>query len=139
MNEARSWSEKLGMHPELTIGYLGLLLLMIGDGVESGFLSPVLYDMHFAPSRVALVFTLYGATAALAAWLSGTLSDLFGPKKVMWVGFLIWVLCEIPFLLIGIAHANYPAACPRSAPCWPALWCPATARTRRSGFRPCSS
>ena len=107
MNQARSWSERLGMHPELVVGYLGLLLFMIGDGVESGFLSPVLYDMHFAPSRVALVFTLYGATAALAAWLSGTLSDLFGPKKVMWAGFLIWVLCEIPFLLLGIAHANY--------------------------------
>ena len=100
--------ETIGMHPQLAIGYLGLLLFMIGDGVEAGFLSPMLYDMHFPPSKIALVFTLYGATAALAAWLSGTLSDLFGPKKVMWAGLLIWVLCEIPFLLIGIAHANYP-------------------------------
>ncbi len=100
--------EKAGIYPELAIGYLGLLLFMIGDGVEAGFLSPMLRDMHFTGSQVALVFTLYGATAAIAAWLSGTLSDLYGPKKVMWAGLLIWVICEIPFLLIGIAHANYP-------------------------------
>ncbi len=103
-----SWLEKIGIHPELAVGYLGLLLFMIGDGVEAGFLSPVLFDMHYTPSQVAHVFTLYGATAAVASWLSGTLSDLFGPKKVMWAGLLIWVIFEIPFLLIGIAHANYP-------------------------------
>ncbi len=108
MNRTAAWLEKVGIHPELAIGYLGLLLFMIGDGVESGFLSPLLVDMHYSESKVALVFTLYGATAAVASWLSGTLSDLWGPKKVMWAGFLIWIVCEIPFLLVGIAHANYP-------------------------------
>ncbi len=108
MNGTVSWFEKVGIHPQLAIGYLGLLLFMVGDGVEAGFLSPLLVDMHYSESQVALVFTLYGATAAIASWLSGTLSDLWGPKNVMWVGFLIWVLCEIPFLLVGIAHANYP-------------------------------
>ncbi len=107
MTRAAQWLEKVGLYPELAIGYAGLLLFMIGDGVESGFLSPMLVDMHFTQPQVALVFTLYGATAAIAAWLSGTLSDLYGPKKVMWLGFLIWVLFEIPFLLVGIAHANY--------------------------------
>jgi polyol permease family len=102
-----SWLERVGIHPQLAMGYLGLLVFMIGDGVESGLLSPMLYDMHFSQSKVALVFTLYGVTAAIAAWLSGTLSDLLGPKKVMWAGLSIWVFCEIPFLLIGIAHANY--------------------------------
>ena len=99
--------ERIGMHPELAIGYLGLLLFMVGDGVEAGFLSPLLVDLHFIAGRVALVFTAYGATAALASWLSGALSDIFGPKKVMWAGLLIWLGFEMPFLLIGIAHANY--------------------------------
>ena len=44
---------------------------MIGDGVESGFLSPYLTSLGIAPPRVALIFTAYGATAAVAAWLSG--------------------------------------------------------------------
>lgn len=104
-----SFAEKLGMHPELVIGYFGLLLFMIGDGVEAGFLSPMLIDLHFTPSQVAIVFTAYGITAALASWLSGALSDIFGPKKVMWAGFLIWLAFELPFLTLGIAHANYAA------------------------------
>jgi polyol permease family len=99
--------ERIGMHPELAIGYAGLLLFMIGDGVEAGFLSPLLIDLRFSPAKVALVFTAYGATAALASWLSGALSDIFGPKKVMWAGLLIWLGFEMPFLSAGIAHANY--------------------------------
>ena len=103
-----SFAEKLGMHPELVIGYLGLILFMIGDGVEAGFLSPMLIDLHFTPSQVAIAFSGYGITAALASWLSGALSDIFGPKKVMWAGLLIWLGFEMPFLWLGIAHANYP-------------------------------
>ena len=95
------------MHPELAIGYLGLLIFMIGDGVEAGFLSPMLRDLHFSPGRVALVFTAYGVTAAVSSWLSGALSDIFGPKKVMWAGLLIWLVFEIPFLALGIAQSHY--------------------------------
>jgi len=102
-----SFLERIGMHPELAIGYLGLLLFMIGDGVEAGFLSPMLFDLHFTASRVAIVFTAYGATAAVASWLSGTLSDIFGPRQVMWAGLLIWLVFELPFLWLGVAHANY--------------------------------
>ena len=101
------FAERLGMHPELAIGYLGLLLFMIGDGVEAGFLSLMLTDLHFSTAKVALVFTAYGASAALASWLSGALSDIFGPKKVMWAGLVIWLGFEMLFLLGGIAHANY--------------------------------
>jgi len=102
------FAERIGMHPELAIGYLGLLLFMVGDGVEAGFLSPLLIDLHFTSAQVALVFTAYGAAAALASWLSGALSDIFGPKKVMAAGLLIWLGFEMPFLSAGIAHANYP-------------------------------
>jgi polyol permease family len=82
---------------------------MIGDGVEAGFLSPMLMDLHFTASQVAIVFSAYGVTAAVASWLSGALSDIFGPKKVMWAGLLIWIGFEMPFLSLGIAHANYTA------------------------------
>ncbi len=107
MTQKPSLSEKLGMHPELAIGFLGLLLFMIGDGVESGFLSPYMLDLHFKESQIALAFTLYGVAAALASWLSGVLSDLVGPKKVMWAGLLIWLVMEVPFLTLGLAHSSY--------------------------------
>jgi polyol permease family len=100
--------ERLGMHPGMAIGYLGLLLFMIGDGVEAGFLSPYLLDqLHFSESRIALIFTLYGATAAIASWLSGALSDIFGAKRVMWMGLVIWIAFEIPFLVFGIHQHNF--------------------------------
>lgn len=107
VNPSPSWIERIGMHPELAIGYIGLLLFMIGDGVEAGFLSPFLLDMHFTEAQIALVFTLYGATAAIASWASGALSDIFGPRKVMWAGLLIWLIFEMPFLLSGISAHNY--------------------------------
>jgi polyol permease family len=102
-----SWIERIGMHPQLAIGYIGLLLFMVGDGVEAGFLSPFLLDMHFTEQKIALIFTLYGLTAAISSWASGALSDIFGPRKVMWTGLLIWLVFEIPFLRYGIGAHNY--------------------------------
>ena len=107
--EHRHILDRLGIYPPLFFGYLGVLLFMIGDGVESGFLAPYLTGLHFPPGRVALVFTIYGVTAALAAWFSGALCDLFGPHRVMWIGFLIWVFFEILFLLFGAGSGNYTA------------------------------
>jgi MFS family permease len=99
--------ERLGIHPPLAWGFLGLLLFMIGDGVESGYLSPFLISRGISQPQVALIFTIYGVTAAIAAWLSGALSDLWGPRQVMWIGLVIWTVFEIVFLLVGVAQGNY--------------------------------
>ncbi|MCC7342387.1 MAG: MFS transporter, partial [Bryobacterales bacterium] len=88
-------------------GYLGLLVFMIGDGVESGYLSPFLTQHGFSQQGVALVFTVYGVTAAIAAWFSGALCDLWGPRRVMGLGLAIWTVFEVAFLLVGIARADY--------------------------------
>ncbi len=102
-----SWIERLGMYPPLFFGYVGLLIFMIGDGVESGFLSPYLIDQGFAARRVALVFTAYGLTAAVAAWLSGALSDLWGPRRVMICGLVIWAVFHTCLLAIAIPSGSY--------------------------------
>src|SRR6185312_3774194 len=107
--ETKSLTARLGMPPGLALGYLGLLLFMVGDGVESGFLAPYLLGMKFTAEDVALVFTAYGFTAAIASWFSGALSDLIGPKNVMWIGFVIWIIFEIPFLTLGISAHNFSA------------------------------
>lgn len=100
--------ERLGIFPPLAWGYLGLLLFMIGDGVESGYLSPYLTSSKgISQSNVALIFTVYGLAAAIGAWFSGALSDLWGPRQVMWTGLGIWVVFEVIFLLFGVAQSNY--------------------------------
>jgi len=95
------------MYPPLAWGYLGLLLFMIGDGVESGYLSPHLTEHGISQPSVALIFTIYGVTAAIAAWFSGALCDLWGPKRVMCIGLGIWAVFEVFFLLLGVARADY--------------------------------
>ena len=105
------WSrtlDRLGIFPPLAWGFLGLLLFMIGDGVESGYLSPYLIGLGIPQGRVALIFTAYGLTAAVAAWLSGALSDLWGPRRVMWAGLAIWSVFEVQFLVLGLPSASYP-------------------------------
>ncbi len=99
--------ERIGIYPPLAWGFLGLLLFMIGDGVEAGYLSPFLIEKGISASQVPLIFTVYGVTAAVAAWLSGALSDVWGPRRVMWLGLAIWAGFEIPFLLLGVAPARY--------------------------------
>src|SRR5262245_43022335 len=99
-----TWLDRIGIYPPLVWGYVGLLLFMIGDGVESGYLSAFLIEEGIADkSTAAIIFTVYGITVAIAAWLSGSLSDLWGPRQVMAVGLAIWVVFEIAFLLLGLA------------------------------------
>jgi polyol permease family len=104
----RSFLEQIGIYPPLFWGYVGLLLFMIGDGVEAGYLSKFLVERGIASAtNVALIFTVYGITVAIAAWLSGALSDLWGPRQVMAIGLAIWIVFEVGFLLLGVAPASY--------------------------------
>ncbi|MEW1672141.1 MFS transporter [Streptomyces noursei] len=104
----RALPARLGIPPTLAWGYLGLLLFMIGDGVESGYLSPYLIDRGIPESRVALLFTVYGIAAAIAAWLSGVLSDLWGPRRVMATGLAVWAAFQLLFLTAALPLTNYP-------------------------------
>jgi len=104
----QSWLEAIGIYPPLLWGYIGLLLFMIGDGVEAGYLSKYLVDREISTEKyVALIFTVYGITVSISAWLSGALSDLWGPRQVMAIGLSIWVVFEVGFLVLGIGPGNY--------------------------------
>lgn len=99
--------DRIGIYPPFFLGYLGLLIFMIGDGVESGYLSPYLKSLEISEPRVAAIFTAYGLTAAVSAWLSGALSDLWGPSKVMWAGLVIWVVFQVALLKVGIPSGDW--------------------------------
>src|ERR1700734_1334158 len=82
----------------LAWGYLGLLLFMVGDGIESGYLAPFLLTKGISQGQVAVMFAVYGIAAAAAARVSGVLADVRGPRQVMWLGLISWGLFEILFL-----------------------------------------
>ena len=98
--------ERLGIPRQLRWGFVGLLFFMIGDGVESGILSPYLIHRGLSPTSVAWIFSFYGIAVAIAGWLSGALSDVWGPRRVIKTGLALWLIFEIFFLTLGLSHNN---------------------------------
>jgi polyol permease family len=101
--------DAIGIPHVLMWGFIGLLLFMIGDGVESGFLTPYLVGRGLTINDAATVSSFYGAMAALAGWLSGSLSDVWGPRRVIKTGLFVWLFFQVLFLTLGLRHTSYPA------------------------------
>lgn len=99
--------DRVGLPRSLAVGFLGLLLFMIGDGVEAGYLAPFLSSHGVPNGKIALLFTVYGLTVSISSWLSGALSDLWGPRRVMTIGLLIWMVFEVIFLTFGVRTHSY--------------------------------
>lgn len=107
--EREAFLDRIGIPSTLAWGFVGLLLFMIGDGVESGYLTPFLISRKLALNDIATISAFYGAMAALAGWTSGALSDVWGPKRVITFGLCIWLIFQLLFLQIGLHYASYPA------------------------------
>jgi len=100
--------DRIGIPSSLFWGFIGLLLFMIGDGVESGYLSPYLVERGLSQTAVAWVFSVYGFAVAIAGWLSGALSDVWSPRRVITIGLVLWLLFEVLFLTLGLHSASLP-------------------------------
>lgn len=94
---------RIGIPAPLFWGFVGVLLFMIGDGVESNYLSTFLAELPgFAENSAAITISLYGIFVAIGSWFAGTLSSILGPRKVMLIGAISWVVLEIVFLVVGV-------------------------------------
>lgn len=99
--------DRLGMPRPLVWGFVGLLLFMVGDGVESGYIAPFLASNGAGnETHAAVIITAYGLIVTLGSWLAGALSDIWGPRKVMLLGLAIWAVFEVLFLAIAIPSQN---------------------------------
>jgi polyol permease family len=96
-----------GINKKLTWGMIAIFIFMVGDGIEQAFLSKYLVELGFSVSQAALVFSVYGITLAIASWLAGVLSEIFGPRRVMLAGLLIWVVFHIGLLTFGLGGKSY--------------------------------
>ena len=98
--------EKMGIPRPLFWGFVGVLIFMIGDGIEISFVSKYLASpeggsLAGAQASFATV-TVYGAAVAVASYFSGTLSSIWGPRRVMWLGAAWWVVFQLLFLFVAI-------------------------------------
>ncbi|KGT88865.1 cytochrome C biogenesis protein CcdA [Erwinia typographi] len=105
MKSAKNW---FGLPMSLVWGYIAIAIFMSGDGFEMAFLSKHITDLGFSPAESALVFTIYGAAAALAAWSSGVVAEIITPQRAMRIGFILWVVMHILFMTLGLGMRNYP-------------------------------
>jgi polyol permease family len=108
MREAHPDRHFLGMPLVLLGGYIAIVFCMTGDGIEQAFLSKYLVSLGFSAGNSALVFSVYGGTAALASWLSGVLADVFTPRRIMLVGIVWWLVFHVLFLSFGLGQMNLP-------------------------------
>jgi polyol permease family len=102
-----SWLDRQGISRALSWGFVALLLFMVGDGIELGFLAPYLESVGFSTTSIAAMVTVYGVVAAVASWVASSVCEAWGPRRVMLFGFAVWVSFEIVFLGWGIASRNY--------------------------------
>jgi polyol permease family len=108
MKQNDTITNKMGIPPSLLSGYLGILLFMMGDGMEQGWLSPYLIERGMSIQQNATLFTAYGVTIAIASWFSGVLAESFTPKKTMLMGLLIYLAGTAGFIGIGLDTLDFP-------------------------------
>ena len=98
---------RAGIPKQLAWGYLGIMIFMMGDGVEQGWLSPYLIGRGMTMQQSASLFTVYGITIAISSWFSGVLAEGFGPKKTMLMGLILYILGTAGFVGYGLPDLNF--------------------------------
>lgn len=100
--------DKIGLPKHLSWGYLGILIFMIGDGLEQGWLSPYVQDNGLTMEQAAMLFTVYGITIAISSFLSGVMADTYGVRKTMTIGLLLYLVGVCGFAGLGLSSMHYP-------------------------------
>lgn len=100
--------DRIGLPKHLGWAYLGVLIFMMGDGIEQGWLSPYLIGRGLDMEESALLFTVYGITIAISAWFSGVLAEAYGVKKTMTMGLILYLAGTAGFVGISLPGLDYP-------------------------------
>jgi polyol permease family len=108
LNSSNSLLDRAGIPKNLAWGYLGILIFMMGDGLETGWLSPYLQERGMSTKDCASLFAIYGITVAISSWFSGVLTEGYGPKKTMLMGLILYILGTAGFVSYGVPDLNYP-------------------------------
>ena len=108
-------SSILGMPRQIIWGYIGIIVFMMGDGLEIGWLSPWLHGHGFSVQETSLLFSAYGVTVAIASWLSGVFAEALGGKRTMLLGLFFYIIGTIFFVGFAIPSQNLSLMLPAYA------------------------
>ncbi|GAA0417111.1 MFS transporter [Agaribacter marinus] len=115
LNQNQTFLDRIGIPANLAWGYFGVLIFMMGDGLELAWISPFLVDEGLSVQQAAFLTTSYGVTIAIAAWLSGVLVEAFGPRKTMTTGLVLYLIGHILFVGLAIPNLHYELMIPTYA------------------------
>ncbi|WP_214018288.1 MFS transporter [Klebsiella oxytoca] len=102
----------LGLRIDLVWGLLGVLLFIVGDGVEQAWISPFLIERGLTMPQSATLIAIYGIAVAIGAWLSGVMAEAIGPRKTMLIGASCWLVGQVLFLLVALPTMNFAIIIP---------------------------
>lgn len=63
----------------------------------------------------ALLFSVYGFAAAIAAWFSGVLAEIFTARRVMLAGLVMFMIGSVLFLTFGLPSHHLATMIPTYA------------------------
>ncbi|EMR07033.1 Alpha-ketoglutarate permease [Bhargavaea cecembensis DSE10] len=111
----QSFLDRIGIPSHLIWGYVGVLIFMMGDGMELAWISPYLVDQGLTVQQAAFLTTAYGIAIAIAAWFSGVLVEAIGPRKTMMLGVASYVIGHVLFVGLALPALNYSLMIPTYA------------------------
>ncbi|GAA3315002.1 hypothetical protein GCM10020331_008940 [Ectobacillus funiculus] len=86
---------------------------MAGDGLEHAWLSPYLIEKGLTVQQSATLFLLFMEPYwLLPLTFSGVLTEMWGPRKVMIIGLVTWLLGQVLFIEYGLKLNNYAIMLP---------------------------
>ena len=106
--EHESRFDRAGIPHSVRWGFLAVLIFMTGNAVETNFISPHMEQALGSDKAVVpTIISLYGLAVLIASYLAGALSDLWGPRRVMTLGFGVWTVFQVAFML-SLAAGSAP-------------------------------
>lgn len=100
---------RIGFPADLTLGFLAIVVFVIGDGIEAVWIIDYLHhDIGYSVGQASLTVTAYGIVVAVAAFLSGALCDAIGPRRVMEIGLVSFLVFDALFITVGLRAGSLP-------------------------------
>lgn len=107
-HEEQGFLDRIGIPGMMSYSFPGVLIFMIGCGVELGWLSPFLEGRGMSIQQISTLFSVYGITVALSSWFAGVFFETFGAKRTMFLGTIFCVVGTIGFITLGLKEMSYP-------------------------------
>lgn len=81
--------DKTGLPKSLVWGFIGVLIFMMGDGIEQTWLSKYIAEQGLDHE---VLFSVYGISVALSAWFSGVIAETVGVRRTMLLGYVTYLI-----------------------------------------------